>query len=322
MSDSTCLPSTKKIRLENTSHSNTNSSKQNNNVIIDDSKYNYAFEWTDKKEGLLCVGYVRQNIKQPVRDISTILQKYYQNGYARNCWINNFNYSNIKYMSNNKFICSFKTNDYQYASIVFKPFISTILSNTSSNDGNNSKTICEMKFKKTKKSCSAKNHEDAIQYGVICLPIKNKMDLDEFKFCFQNKTGSLSGLYPWNDSFRYYSTHCVKMYTYNKATSTTKACIIRNESILCPRKIRRSARKFYESVDIHKVTKNDIFSSIIMFINNKYYLCWKQNDKLVGEIKLDFTNFDYLFAISSECCDCVSTKAKDGIQLEMSLSYV
>ena len=305
--------------------SNADLSKQNNCVIVDnDSKYNCAFEWTHKKEELLCVGYVRENITQSIPDISTILQKYYQNDYIKNCWINNINYSNIKYMSNNKFICNFKTNNYYepYASIVFKPFISTILSNTSSNDGNNSKTICEMKFKKTKKSCSAKNHQEQIQYGVICLPIKHKMDLNQFKFCFQNKTGSLSQLYPWDTLFTYYTAHYVQMYTYDKVNRTTKAFIIRNKSILCPRIVGMTTRQFHDPVDIHKFTKNDIFSSIIMRVNNKYSLCFKQNDKLVGEIKLDFTKFDYLFTISSKCCDCVSIEAKDGIQLEMSLSYV
>ena len=303
------------LQTEQKKDSNTDSTKPNN-----DSKYNYVFEWTDQKEELLRVGYLRQNITQAIPDILAILQKYYQNGYIKNYFMNNIKYSNIKYMSNNKFICNFNTYHYPYTSIAFKPFISTILANTGSNDDNNSNIICDMKFKKTKYSCSSKDHQEEIQYGVICLPLKYKMNLNDFKINFERKRGSLTQLYPWDASFSFYTTYCVEMHIFKKVTRTIKACIMRNESILCPRIITMAARKYYDPVDIHKVTNNDIFSAVIMSIDNKYCLRFKQNDKLIGEIKLDFTKFDYLFAISSECCDCILHN--DGIQLEMSLSYV
>ena len=130
------LPSTKKRRISRIS-CNVDQDAHESKFDLFETNKNCdriaPFEWTDNKINLISFGMTRKYSKYAVPDISSIIIIYLKNMLI-NYHINNNNYSKIKYMSNNTFLCNFYFNNtkHYYSTIIFTPFISNIFNNIKS----------------------------------------------------------------------------------------------------------------------------------------------------------------------------------------------
>ena len=82
--------------------------------------------------------------------------------------------------------------------------------------------------------------------------------------------------------------------------------------------------------------KNDSIYVCIEYINNKYYLYFRKNNKIIEykddfdnanilidkkRIELDFETHDYLFALSSVRCSCACDDTKNWLGYELEIEF-
>ena len=93
----------------------------------------YVFKWTNKHVSLLCIGYVRQYLTVGVKDLSYLIFIYFKT-MVIDYHIIEPKYSRLSYLSDKSVICNFKIlnkdnkkNDHDFSTLIFTPYISTLL---------------------------------------------------------------------------------------------------------------------------------------------------------------------------------------------------
>ena len=340
MSCSSKAQPAKRIRLCESTQESTNC-----NTNCNEEKRGEIFEWDEKSIQLLSFGYARNNIEQSfqVNGISCIIFKYVQN-MLMNYHINN-TYSELKYMNNNSIICTFKSR-YE-TTIIFTPYIFSLFNNNTNNNNktkNNNKETIKMKIKLDKPMCHLNCYSKSnmhrnyfVHCGIICVPktsIDSKFNLKKLKNEFDQKSFFLCNIpsnikndcVPFNDcKLKCYfaclsdgdgNNVCCLGHNTKYISQKYNYCLTQNES-----SINVCIDRQLINDDDSKRNSNSNINSDSGSDGKKpqYVLYFEGNDinddiKFGNHVKLDYENYDWLFAISSQLHHCLHRSEKVDIK--------
>lgn len=313
------LPTTKKIRVEQELSIQTT---QESAPLYDVTRlFSDVFVWIDIKIIYLCIGLVRQHIKMGINDISSIIIKYFA-GYP----IYDHNYLQLRYVSQLSdkcvTICNFKgKNNYGSkhgdTTIIFAPYISQLYTFNA-----NKMINYEMTFKLLNNEC-VKNNRFYVQCGLICIPQNAKISLSELQQIFVNannhKRPELSNLPYSHHRFNLFTAHFMEIIYIPPLEACRIVRVVEAQNAEFQGKTHDL--KFWEQ--ICNVPIHTTFGVSVQQCRDQWFLYFNQKLAATRQttINLNINNYDYLWAFSTQTCECTED-ATTGIEFVVSFDSV